>query len=177
MRFRRLAAAALVAAIALVPFTGHAVLEEKRTVPGSACTVGNELLTFDSNTGRWIGTNDLDCVNAAGEPSMQLGLSLNFVLFQIQGVNTFQAPYVTGPAAMTSQADPQNPAATTITCANCAAIQAQGSRASLVPGLYIMYSQATVQQPASLRRGSHTSCFLVQGDVEGPAQKIPGCTP
>lgn len=176
MRFRRIAAAALVAAIALVPFTGHALLEEKRTVAGSICTVGDEQLSFDGSIGLWIGTADLGCFR--GEEAVpQPGLSISFVLTQVQGVNTFKEPYLTGPSAMTSQADSTNPSATTFSCANCPALQASGSKASLVPGLYIMYTQVTVQQSGILRRGSHTTCFLIQGDVDGPAQSIPGCTP
>lgn len=176
MRFRRFATAALIAAVALVPFNGHALLEEKRTVPGSLCTVGSEQLTFDGSVGLWIGTAELDCVRA-GEPVPQIGMTINFVLTQVQGVNSFKEPYLTGPSTMPSQSDPTNPAATTFSCANCASLQAQGSKASLVPGLYIMYTQSTVQQATTTRRGTHTTCFLVTGDVEGPAQAIPGCTP
>ncbi|HEX9696519.1 MAG TPA: hypothetical protein VGB64_09440 [Actinomycetota bacterium] len=177
MSFRRIAAAALVAAVALMPLSGHAILEEKRQVPGSACTIGDSSLTFNSVSGQWIGAANLDCRDGSGEPANQIGLSLNFVLHQIQGVNTFQPPYLTGPVAMTSQADPFNPAATTFSCGSCPSIQAQGTRATLTPGLYIMNVQGTVQQAVLLRRGSHTTCFLVRGDIEGEADAIPGCTP
>lgn len=176
MRVRLVAVVAALAAITLMPLSGHAMLEEKRTVDGSACTLGESTLRFDPGPGLWIGTTNLDCRNTAGEPLNQINLSANFALHQVQGVNTFQRPYLTGPVAMTSRPDPFNPSITTYSCSACPAIQAIGTQGTLTPGLYIMNSQATVQN-SLLRRGSHTTCFLVRGDFAGEAERIPGCTP
>lgn len=169
MRFRRIAAAAAVAAIALMPVSGHAVGETSRTVPGTACAVGNATLSYDAVDGQWIATADLDCKTSAGAPANQTSLALEFVVTHVQGVNPFPAPTYCCTTVMT---------APMIGCLDCASLQAVANRVSLTPGVYALSARAQLVQPkGGHKSGSHTTCFLVTGNDEGPATTLlPGCS-
>lgn len=180
MTIRRAIVAAALAAVAVMPSPGNAVGEAARRVGASACEVGSSSLSFDLVASKWNGSTQLVCKDGAGAAAAQPELTLSFEVIQVQGVNTFQAPYLTGSRAFLSQVDPANPAAGAIfSCQLCAGLTATGSRPRLTPGVYALYAQATVATPSGvLERGSHTTCFVVTENSPSGVQTIlAGCTP
>ena len=176
MKLRKIFALGIVSAVALLPSAGHAVGEASRSVPGTDCTVGTETLKYITSGGYWSGSAEADCA-APGHP----GLTLNFVLRQVQGVNTVPAPGLAGPARMTSSVD-GGPINTTFQCiSQCTKLVATGIAVTLDTGLYVMKSEAVVASAIpfsnsySYRRGSHSTCFLIQSADAAPTP-VPGCS-
>lgn len=169
MRFHRIAAALAVAAIAVMPLSGHALGEEARNVPSSICTVGHETLAFDAIKGVWNISGELDCRNgeAAVEHS-QLAFAVSLLHFQGVDISTSGATIKRIPVASSG----------TIGCFNCSAIQGQAKRATLTAGLYMVESQAWVtQEEGGVRYGTHQTCFLVTGNGTTAPTSVPGCSP
>lgn len=178
MTIRRIAAITALAALLLVPTSGHAIGDAARQVSGSSCSIGNETLVFNGDVGQWEARSSVTCPpKPDGSPNNQGQIDLVFTVLMVQGVKSFPEPALDGPVSFSSQ-DPTT-GSSVYSCIVCPSVQAFGAKISLSPGLYSMKSSTTITQNTQAgtvyRRGTHTTCFLVRNDIE-PATAIPGCS-
>ncbi|HVL88922.1 MAG TPA: hypothetical protein VM841_01675 [Actinomycetota bacterium] len=168
MRLRRIVAAAAVAAVALMPGSGHALGEVKRNVPGSICTVGDASLAYNAVSGTWTADSNLTCHDGTASVNHPI-LAYELTLAHVQGVDV----------SLTGATLKRVPVAASgrLGCEDCWRIQGQAKRTSLVQGVYVVITQGWVTQTeGGLRYGTHETCFVVMGNNAGPATAIPGCT-
>ncbi|GAC1412216.1 MAG: hypothetical protein NVSMB57_07590 [Actinomycetota bacterium] len=179
MNLRKLFATGILGAVALLPSAGRAVTDTNRPVPGTDCNVGSEKLTYVKSNGYWSGLAEVKCESTHPE------LTVNFVVRQVQGFNTYPTLGLGGPVRMTSSTDGTS-ANSLFRCLSCAGLKATGGALTLDPGLYVMTTDAVVTSVTPLtkannyRRGDHSTCFLItSADTDTPqsqAGQVPGCT-